>query len=451
MTQLTQITLILVAISSNHQAIFADDWRARTVDPHVSAAPSRSTRVESIVVRDHLAVASDAAPCRVAIPSRAYDAKAQHAAKLTSKGIAAPRMGCHPILSTSASAAQSQHVLAQPHAHAAINSLTLPASHPIRQVKFTSSQVSKVGNSVVSPTADPIASQSVFPTIRNTQSIDFDRNEATVGKTNMDELSGLVPEESHQPATSENGNYLSDLNGLLREPSSWIFVRGVGLDLRPDEPELVGSSTSYMNDLQALVADSAQETAIVPRDRRATMLSRYRHPKTQNAQLSPIGATPARETYLIPAAPPGENTGSDAVVNLFQPMNSISVNGVSTAPPSVPQEATKMELELPSNKAFTYREFDVPNYYLTNGYGIQRAPRNTHCFQNNPLYFEDANLERCGISHGCLTTAASAVQFTTTAVLLPYLTKATHPRESVPALPDCPTCSSFGPDAYFPE
>ena len=132
-------------------------------------------------------------------------------------------------------------------------------------------------------------------------------------------------------------------------------------------------------------------------------------------------------------------------------MGSISVNGTSSEPPKVPKNVKKIELTLPPNQACAYLEPGAPSYYLTAGYGVRKAPRNTHRFYHHPLYFEDANLERCGQSSGCLTTLNSAVQFTTMAALLPYLTTADHPRDCVEALPDCPTCHAFGCDAYFPE
>jgi hypothetical protein len=450
MTRLTHITLILVAISTNYPASSAGDWRARTVGSQASTEPTRSSPVESVVVRDHSAVASGA-PCRVTNPDRANDAKIQHSAQSASKNVATPQLGCHPVRPTMARAGQAEPTLTQPDSHADINSLALPASHPVKQVKFTGDKVPVARTQTAWSKADPISPQSVFPTVPNISPADFDRSDAIAGKTYMDELGGLVPNTPKKTAAAANGDYLTDLSSLLHGPSSWVLVRGAGLDLRPEEPEPVGSSASYLNDLQSLVSDSAPQSAANPRDRRAAMLSAYRSIPAHNTQTTPQAVAPPRETYVIPATPPCDIAGGDSVANMFQAVNSISVTGHSTAPPTVPKQATKMELDLPANQACAFRQYDVPNYYLNNGYGIQRAPRNTHAFRNNPLYFEDANLERCGISNGCLTTATSAVQFTAITALLPYLTTATHPRECVQALPDCPTCGSFGTDAYFPE
>ncbi len=77
--------------------------------------------------------------------------------------------------------------------------------------------------------------------------------------------------------------------------------------------------------------------------------------------------------------------------------------------------------------------------------------RNTYQIRYQPLYFEDPNMERCGDSNGLLTEATSIVHFATRIPLLPYLTASNSPHKCVNALPDCPTCSEFGTDAYLPR
>ncbi|MEX0717458.1 MAG: hypothetical protein WD066_12765 [Planctomycetaceae bacterium] len=65
-------------------------------------------------------------------------------------------------------------------------------------------------------------------------------------------------------------------------------------------------------------------------------------------------------------------------------------------------------------------------------------------FHHQPLYFEDANLERCGLAHGCCQPLFSTVHFLGTIPLLPYKMGAQHPRELVCATPDCAPGCRYG-------
>lgn len=94
----------------------------------------------------------------------------------------------------------------------------------------------------------------------------------------------------------------------------------------------------------------------------------------------------------------------------------------------------------------------VPVQYNAQVLGGPPAPsRHVHAFHHNPLYFEDMNLERCGRSHYCATTAVSAARFFGSTVILPYLMTLDHPSDCVEASPDCPTCWEFPPEATKPR
>jgi len=80
---------------------------------------------------------------------------------------------------------------------------------------------------------------------------------------------------------------------------------------------------------------------------------------------------------------------------------------------------------------------------LTGSYFVEAHPsRYLYCFSHNPLYFEDANLERCGIAH-CCQPVVSAAQFIGRTALLPYSMLVTSPSSCVTTLGDCPTCHSY--------
>jgi|GEM_PF-4370034 len=135
------------------------------------------------------------------------------------------------------------------------------------------------------------------------------------------------------------------------------------------------------------------------------------------------------------------------VQDLFQPLNAVHATGHSSTPPELPDDAAMDSLDHPADLSSTYHENSVPAYYMTVGYGVRRAPRNTHCFYAHPLYFEDPNLERCGHSRGGTTTACSVVHFASRVALSPILMLRSHPCDGVCMLPDCPTCHTFPCDA----
>ncbi|NNJ28132.1 hypothetical protein [Alienimonas chondri] len=66
------------------------------------------------------------------------------------------------------------------------------------------------------------------------------------------------------------------------------------------------------------------------------------------------------------------------------------------------------------------------------------------CFSHRPLYFEDPNLERCGISTGPLTQPiVSGAHFFGTVPLLPWWAATRPCNELVRATPYCPPCRKY--------
>lgn len=88
--------------------------------------------------------------------------------------------------------------------------------------------------------------------------------------------------------------------------------------------------------------------------------------------------------------------------------------------------------------------YDVSGYRTIRGAGHCQHP-----VWYNPLYFEDPNMERCGVSDGCLTDFVSATRFFGRSALLPYMIGSNEPHSCVRSLGDCPTCHQFGKDAYI--
>lgn len=103
---------------------------------------------------------------------------------------------------------------------------------------------------------------------------------------------------------------------------------------------------------------------------------------------------------------------------------------------SNPQQATSVPAE---------------HHYVPAPWHRSHASRNTYPIRYQPLYFEDPNMERCGETGGCLTEVKSIAHFAGRIPLLPYMMASNSPHKCVRALPDCPTCQQFGPDAYLPK
>ncbi len=139
------------------------------------------------------------------------------------------------------------------------------------------------------------------------------------------------------------------------------------------------------------------------------------------------------------------------VKELFPSLQNVHASGPSSVPPELPDEADIQSLEQPGDLAGSYTEPSFAAYYAASGYGIRRPPRNSHRFYSHPLYYEDANLERCGRSKGCLTTACSTLHFVSRAAFTPYQMALDHPNRCVASLPDCPTCHKFNCDATCPR
>ncbi len=92
----------------------------------------------------------------------------------------------------------------------------------------------------------------------------------------------------------------------------------------------------------------------------------------------------------------------------------------------------------------------IENHYIAGNWMPSHPPRNEYPLRHQPLYFEDPNLERCGDSNGCLTEFTSIAHFGFRIPILAYLMASYPPHDCVRSLPDCPTCSKFGAEAYLP-
>jgi hypothetical protein len=79
------------------------------------------------------------------------------------------------------------------------------------------------------------------------------------------------------------------------------------------------------------------------------------------------------------------------------------------------------------------------------------SARDTYAFHHQPLYFEQANLERCGKSWGCLTTAVSVTHFAASTIMLPWQMAVSPPCSTVRTLRDCKAGCEYPVSSLLPE
>ena len=261
------------------------------------------------------------------------------------------------------------------------------------------------------------------------------------------ELQQLSPDVVPSQSSDAGEHYLAELQQLLKGKSDWLFANAALLDLAPEEGTPAGDT--YLDDLRGLVQNQGSH-------------SRPNYTQTGARQESPVSpkvAVPAGQDSGSPYSniapdPKCVIPGGSGIDVLFQPMARIQIRGLSTSPPTRNRKATSeepTELQRPENDSCAYLESHPPVcYFVPPRYGACRPPRGVHQLWHQPLYYEDPNLERCGRSSGCLTTAVSAVHFGTMIAFTPYLTAANCPNSCEKSLSDCPTCHSFGHDAYWP-
>ncbi len=248
------------------------------------------------------------------------------------------------------------------------------------------------------------------------------------------------------PGNKPEPTYLAELSDLLQGESNWLFGNAGLLDLAPEEGTTT-AGVSYLDDLNSLV--EGENLNVSKSDHRNTVVCQSNADETQNA----VPQKPRNPYTSIAPDQNCSNLGGVGVSSLFKSISNVELNGLSTDPPSRPRNdvALAAELPRPENRACEFMDAYAPIYYTTPvRYGASRPIRNAHIFIHQPLYYEDPNLERCGQSNGCLTTAVSSVHFVTAIAFTPYLTGATHPSACVQSLPDCPTCHSFDCRAYWP-
>lgn len=146
-----------------------------------------------------------------------------------------------------------------------------------------------------------------------------------------------------------------------------------------------------------------------------------------------------------------EATLNSSVLN--QSINEINVSIALPPKEEVNPEAPDAVPTLPEDRAIGITCVR-PSWMRDFGYQAETThiPVGMHyCFYSRPLYYEDANLERCGYSLGLYQNLVSAAHFVGTTALLPYHIGSQPPQDCVWGKGECPQCSIYSfADNYLP-
>lgn len=241
---------------------------------------------------------------------------------------------------------------------------------------------------------------------------------------------------------AESMTYLDELRELGERETDWIQSSVVTQQkVTPDfdsSASLIETQPIYLTELEQM-ADRQSYGMQLP----SMKMVSERNQSIIDATNDLIAQTDAGYS---PKVEGDKGDAGDQMESLFPSLSKISVAGGST------RTNRPKDVQTPKNLAAVHMESLIPGEYVMGPVvGVSAPSRYPLCFQHNPLYFEDPNLERCGVSQGYCTTAYSAAKFVGQTIGLPYLVIATPPKTCMASLGDCPTCAEFDCDAYFRE
>ncbi len=264
-------------------------------------------------------------------------------------------------------------------------------------------------------------------------------------------ITNYAPEATAQPSAVVSREVLDELEGLLKDTKQGIATKSQ-LDTAADKSEKVADAgQDYLQELGELgKADSswillnrqyAENAKSEVAKAEPSYLSELRQLDSRIHLLRPLVEKRVHHTVHVSAGREAGIGEERSLAALFPSVRELAIGTSSKA----------IRLPADSGHGIDYLSGPSPNYYYTPvRYSVSRPNRMLYPFRNNPLYFEDPNLERCGISRGCLTEVSSAGLFMFNTVILPYRVAAQPPCECVPSLGDCPTCNEFDSTAALP-
>jgi hypothetical protein len=289
------------------------------------------------------------------------------------------------------------------------------------------------------PDGDANGIEAIHPPLR---SLLNSRADAAVHATILSELQQLRGEPVQQPVnativsagspeavpTAARPQYLAELESLNDGTRPWLGMRP---QASADAQTADQSQPAWFRELQSL-------------ERRVGLVSNIPTAPPASLGITMVSANHSNSAVIA--------DGATKLTELFPKLSDLKL---APASPEDPQKAIperkhlySLDGQLREASAWIGPRIDGS---LTGPAVHRKAARNLYAFHHQPLYFEQANLERCGKSYGCLTTAASAVHFTASAAVLPWQMAVRPPCEKVRTLGDCPAGCEYPMTALLPD
>jgi hypothetical protein len=231
-----------------------------------------------------------------------------------------------------------------------------------------------------------------------------------------------------QPATGERKAVQADTAGL-----NWWEARQATDDLNWWKAQRDGKSLAWWSRDAGVGQVAAQQNAF------------ERQPNPMSSDENPMPPAATGGDSSVPAMP---DVDPFTVVPRLKPLSDIQV----TLSPAPPTDVTA------SSQEPVFRG-TAEQYFATKG-SVFLAPRSwpqrtpeaaAYQFYSRPLWFEDANVERCGQTVGCLQPVCSGTYFFANTLLMPYRFAAEPQCATVPQKQFCPPgCRYTHAQNYLP-
>jgi hypothetical protein len=236
---------------------------------------------------------------------------------------------------------------------------------------------------------------------------------------------GAIARLDNQPAQSAQPQYLTELQTLTDGSRPWVRLNDNFAAAAPQQ--IADAQPAWFRELQSIeqragVSSAAPALAAGVIQVSASTLAGTSQPPV-SAELSSLFPK-LSDLTLAPATAKSDDAQKAAIRERSAARSSVDVN------------------------AWFSTRVDGNSY---TGPVHRTSARDTYAFHHQPLYFEQANLERCGKSWGCLTTAVSVTHFAASTVMLPWQMAVSPPCSTVRTLRDCKAGCEYPISSLLPE
>jgi len=249
-----------------------------------------------------------------------------------------------------------------------------------------------------------------------------------------DALIPSAPEPFFTATALDSGNALPELVPMAQTPAEQasadpFSTSGIRAGLQVEEIASVATLTAFVEPMPGQ-PDPAEAESFEP----GLFASSPIEPTPTSLvppPVPPVDATENAGTEGKEATPP-DPLFQKRFEQLNRPLNGIQVGFPTEAGSNPPNRAAENTPQ-------------VPPILISGaaGWFEPRPNRYPVPFSYQPLYYEDLNLERCGVGHGFLQPLFSSAKFARDTVMLPYQLVVSPPRSEVQTPGDCPSCSRF--------